>query len=596
MKIFQQIKTTSNFISKLFFTLTLYVSTIWTNFYYISTNNVDFHKYYDYINYFLGVGNYIDFGQGVVYYFLISVLFKQYIKDIDSEHLELGLSYSIQNINLIFFIVGLLGIFKLLRYFEFDEKIVYLSLSTINFLPQTIYLRAVMKPEILGFAFFPWIILFFEKYLKESEKKYLIFSIPFFLIVVNTKASVAGIIILYFLIFYFKKIFNKIEKSNFLKLLIILLISLTALQYETYRITETSPFSRPYDESYDYRADLSIIYKVNIVEIFREPFLEYVDGKDFYSVHAKSIINLTILDTFGDHFNQLFDSDLNYFDRFRKNIFNNSSDSTSIYSDRTIDYSGPLSGVLAFRLDYLRKGLSSLFSILFYIFIFLLCFQDRKFSRFYASPFVGILCLIIISFGIPSNAFNPYKGDTIKAFYYSFLIAVSFAFVISYVFKKIKFLSYPMVILFIGLIFFIGGHPKENNQLLSEYIVDSNQYSIFCTVNNVVFFENDFIKLFHKSGNINNVKSNCSERGQTISVPSNKAFVNNVEIECLNGQNINENYTTEKACRDIIIYNVVNNNIVKDFYTPYFSLLILLTIFTIVLYESVALQGPVKPS
>ena len=224
------------------------------------------------------------------------------------------------------------------------------------------------------------------------------------------------------MIFYFKKIFNKLEKLNFLKLLIILLISLTALQYETYKITETSPFSRPYDESYDYRADLSIIYKVNIVEIFREPFLEYVDEKDFYSVHAKSIINLTILDTFGDHFNQLFDSDLNYFNRFRKDIFNESSDSRFIYSDRTIDYSGPLSGVLAFKLDYLRKGISSLFSILFYIFIFLLCFKDRKFSRFYASPFVGILCLAIISFGIPSNSFNPFKGDTIKAFYYSFVI------------------------------------------------------------------------------------------------------------------------------------------------------------------------------
>ena len=158
----------------------MYVSTIWTNFYYISSSNVDFHKYYDYINYFLGAGNYIDFGQGVVYYFLISILFKQYIKDIDSQHLELGLSYSIQNVNLVFFIIGLIGLYKLLRFFQFDEKIVYLVLAMVNFLPQSIYLRAVMKPEILGFAFIPWVIYFLEKYLKENEKKYLVFSIPFF--------------------------------------------------------------------------------------------------------------------------------------------------------------------------------------------------------------------------------------------------------------------------------------------------------------------------------------------------------------------------------------------------------------------------------
>ncbi len=594
MKIFQQIKTPSNFIPKIIFVFTLYVSTIWTNFYYISSTNVDFHKYYDYINYFLGAGNYIDFGQGVIYYFIISVLFKQYIKDIDSQHLELGLSYSIQNVNLVFFIIGLIGLYKLLRFFKFDEKIVYLVLSMVNFLPQSIYLRAVMKPEILGFALIPWVIYFLEKYLKENEKKYLAFSIPFFLIAINTKASIAGIVIFYFLFFYLKKIFNELGKLDFLKFFIILLIALTALQFETYKITDTSPFSRPYDESYDYKADLSIIYKINIFEIFREPFLEYVDEKNFYSVHAKSVINLTILDTFGDHFNQLFDSDLNYFDRYRKDIFNASSDSIFINKDRTINYNGPLSNLLAFKLDYLRKAISSIFSILFYLFAIFLCFKDKKFTKFYASPLVGIFCLILISFGIPSNAFNPFKGDTIKAFYYSFLITLSFVFVMSYIFKKIKILSYLALLLFIGLIFFVGGHPKENNQLLSEYIVDSNQYSIFCSLNNIVFLENDFVEVFHNNGNINNIKSNCSDRGQKINISNNKAFVNNNEIECIKSGNINVDYSTEKACRDIIIYNILNKNIVKEFSIPYFSLLMLLTILTIALYESLLSIAPLN--
>jgi hypothetical protein len=589
MKIFQHIKTPASFISKFIFVFTLYISTIWINFYYISTINVDFHKYYDYINYFLGAGNNIEFGQGVIYYFLISIPFKQYIKDIDSNNLEIGLSYSVQNINLIFFIIGLIGLYKLLTYFKFDKSIVYLTLSMVNFLPQSIYLRAVMKPEIIGFALLPWIIYFFEKYLKEDKKIYLFFSIPFFLITVNSKASIAGILIIYFTVFYLKKLLNSLTISNFLKLFIIFLIALTALQYETYKITDTSFFSRPYDESYDYKADLSIVYKINIAEVFKNPFLEYVDEEDFYSVHAKSVINLTILDTFGDHFNQLFDSDINYFDFYRKDVFNPSSDSILINKDRTINYSGPFNDLLSFRLDKVRKHISSLFSIFFYILVMLLCFKDKKFTKFYASPLVGIICLIIISFGIPSNAFNPFKGDTLKTFYYSFLIVLSFVFVVSYVFKKIKILSYLVLLLFISLIFFIGGHPKENDQTLSEYIINSNQYSIFCSINNVVFLENNIIQSIHSSGNINNLKSNCSNRGQKINITSNTALVDNLVVECVVDEAINLKYATAKACRDIIIFNVLNENIANKYSVPYISLLMVLFIFIITLYESIFL-------
>ena len=38
------------------FLFSLYISTIWVNFYYQSTSNVDFFLYYDYINYFIGAG------------------------------------------------------------------------------------------------------------------------------------------------------------------------------------------------------------------------------------------------------------------------------------------------------------------------------------------------------------------------------------------------------------------------------------------------------------------------------------------------------------------------------------------------------------
>ena len=75
---------------------------------------------------------------------------------------------------------------------------------------------------------------------------------------------------------------------------------------------------------------------------------------------------------------------------------------------------------------------------------------------------------------------------------------------------------------------------------------------------------------------------------------NNKVSVNNNEIECVEGKNINADYSNERACRNIIIYNILNKNIVKDFSIPYFSLLILLIILTIALYESFFILTPPK--
>ena len=66
-------------LSSLFFSYT------WIYSFYISTRNVDFEKYYDYINYFTGENVDIDFGQGVIYYFLIA---KRLISKLDLVNLS----------------------------------------------------------------------------------------------------------------------------------------------------------------------------------------------------------------------------------------------------------------------------------------------------------------------------------------------------------------------------------------------------------------------------------------------------------------------------------------------------------------------------
>ena len=86
------------------FISTTYLSTVWINFYYLSTRNVDFHKYYGYINYFLGADVDIDYGQGSLYFYLIASTFKNKLEIINEYNFETIVNYSVQNINLLFYI------------------------------------------------------------------------------------------------------------------------------------------------------------------------------------------------------------------------------------------------------------------------------------------------------------------------------------------------------------------------------------------------------------------------------------------------------------------------------------------------------------
>lgn len=575
-----------NILIKLALIFSIYFTTIWINFFYITPTNVDFHKYYAYINYFLGAGKYISFGQGAFYYFLISLAFKQKFNTLDTEFIEIALSFSVQNINLIFYLIGIYGLMRLLKIYNFEEKNILLVLVLVNYLPITIYLRAVMKPEIIGFAFLPWVLYFIEKFFLTNKIGFLYYSVPFIILLINSKASIAAMVIVYLAIFYLKKVIARLDKFDIFKIFISFMISLLIIQFETYRITETNPLSRPYDESYDYQANPGVLFRFNLTEVLKEPFLNYENEKEFYSIHAKSILNITVLDTFGDHFNQYFDFDKSYFKKYRKSLFNDSGPLIDFNSsDRTIIYSGNFSYFFAEELDYIRKILSIIFGLVFYfLIIFFVFFQRGKYLKFLVAPLIGILILYINSLGFPSNNFNPFKGDTFKPFYYSFLFVISFSFLMMFVLKKINKLKYPFVVLFIFSILFIGGHPKENNQFLSEHLVETNSYSLFCNLNNFLFFENNIVKTIHKSGNVNNLKSDCRIEGSFLLNTSTKT-IKNVEINCLVRGKVNEEFQSFSVCRDVIVYNTINGTLSEKYFIPYFSLILFVSIFFIILIE-----------
>ena len=434
-----------------------------------------------------------------------------------------------------------------------------------------------MKPEIIGFAFLPWTIFYIEKFLDNGNFKLLFYTIPFVALMINSKASIAGMICVFLLFAYFN-IFKKVSFKNLTILFIVLVLVLSALQLENYSITSNTIIDRPYDEEYDFKSDPSILYKFSIQNLVNEPFFKISDYGE--SLHSRSLINLLLLDTFGDFFNQMFDFQANYFSQYRKDIFIDDSE-VLITENREINYSGPYSSILKNNLDKLRKIISLLISVLFYLSIISLSIRKGEYRKFYLAPFAGILLLYLNSLGIPSNNYNPIKGDTFKAFYFGLLLSISLVFLVANIIEKVPFTKYFFPIVFIMCILFISGHPKENSQNLSEHLVSVNQYSSFCEVNNFLIYENEILKKAFPSGNINNLYSDCEPVRTYSNNDRGRIKYNEVHLSnCVDENNLILNNAYENAssntkeCRIYTFEQIQNKQDLINNKRPYFSVII----------------------
>ena len=65
-----------------------------------------------------------------------------------------------------------------------------------------------MKPEIFVLALFPWVIVFFERFLKNSSINELYKAIPFFSFNMQRKSLSAGMTIIYLFFSYFEILKN----------------------------------------------------------------------------------------------------------------------------------------------------------------------------------------------------------------------------------------------------------------------------------------------------------------------------------------------------------------------------------------------------
>ena len=174
------------------------------NLFYISTNGPDFDRYKVYIEYFYNTLEKTNLEQGLAYFFVVSLITN--LRN-NENYLYINdefLSNSIQIANFLFYIIGLVGLYFLLKKLNVNTNIAILSLTALNFFPPMFASRLIYKPEIMIFGLLPWLILFIDNYKDSQNNKYIYISIPLIILISSSKGTVALIVFLFLILNYYK--------------------------------------------------------------------------------------------------------------------------------------------------------------------------------------------------------------------------------------------------------------------------------------------------------------------------------------------------------------------------------------------------------
>ena len=395
--------------------------------FYNSIDGTDFYRYFRYIEYFMGEIETPTREQGLFYFWIISLFIKSSQNFYVSENWEFIYSTAIQLGNFVFYLVGILGLIYLLRSRKVPWEKIFLVLSVLNFFPPLFGGRLIMKPEILAFAFLPWIILAIDNYLEKQNYFSLIYASLLLSIIATSKGTVALITFVSLGILYFTKI-NLFKIKNIVIPGFVFLLSFYFLYSENVSVNTISFFTHEEQSSYLFKASPSFLYTINFADLYTNPYR---------NTHANSLIGITLIDLFNDYFNRYWEHPRSIFVMDRVNLF---------------DF-----------LAHPRRNFSVILSTLFVISSF------WKINRFKFIYLVGTIVLTCTSLGLFGLHFNPEKGDTLKTHYYFFLLAISFIFILLDLFKSKDFWkNYAKAVSLIAVFLFIFGFPKnytENSQI-----------------------------------------------------------------------------------------------------------------------------------
>ena len=498
--------------------LVLIVSLVWLKemnyLFYNMLESPDFEKNYVYLEHFFTEST-TGKDNGLMYYFLQSLNYSNFYGELNNS--KLFLDQSIQQMNFYIFIFGLLGYYLLFEIFNFSKRTIYLTLIFINFFPPSIALRLVFKPEILAFAFFPWIVYLIEKFIKEGDYKYLILATPFLASTMTLKGNVLVVIGVYLFITYII-LFKLLPPKKILILLTIFVFSFLTLTLENNKNNGVNILDiqsgSSIEENYNYKAPYSIIYKLDLYDLVSSPIKHN---------HANSFIGITLLETTGDYFDLYWNNDALGYSKSKKNLIEFRQSMTI----KPLEIDNKQSSLIIYHQDnrdvYVYETIGLLISIFLYFYLIKGIFKNSIHRKFLFASIIGMAILLFHAItGIPKNNFDPLVGDTFKPLYYSFVLIFSFAFLIISHLNNRTF-GFIVVIIYVLIVIFLMGFPKNYDYDVQVDLVPKIQNSLFCNFERDYYLKNsDFENLNCK----NTIKENLSsyEEVGTMSMIFNKPF------------------------------------------------------------------------
>ena len=313
---------------------------------------------------------------------------------------------------------------------------------------------------------------------------------------ISTKISTGIIVALFYLVYFYREILTENIKTIFLGFFIFILL-FASLSYENYLINDVLFYDHKISEDYNFTADPSFVYNLCLKNIIYNPYPEF---------HNNSLIGIVVLETFNDHFNLYWNND------------------ESVFAQ----------GSVIFFKQNLKIYLAILLTSVFYLTALYLSRKEKK--LFTLSPLIGILVMTIFSLFI---LFEPESGDMLKNYYYSFLLILSFIFIVNYCLNKNNLFYIIFIILTIST-FFIFGFPKAYDDLMVERINLQNETSPVCEVNSFL---------------IGNIENNCYEHIDSFCEDTFKDFT---KPELVNGLLVENKY--EK----LSVYEFEKNNVTEE--------------------------------
>lgn len=532
---------------------TLFVLYLNLNLHYLSTFAPDFQYYKDYISYFFRDYELSGREQGLLYFFLVSCFIKFRQNNFSFYNSNQLISNAIQMTNLALYLLGLFGLYFLLRHKGFTKKNILVAFSAINFFPQTINMILTMKPEILAFALLPWIMFFIILFFENRNYKLLYFSLIPVILLVTSKATIAASLLLIFVYILIKEKFNIFNK-DFLAMLLLFTLLLTPVLIENFKGNGKHLYQHTYEVNWEPEiAEISFLYNINFHELYLDPFRH---------THADSLLGIIVLDTFGDYFQWYAYDDQSIFMYIKKNF-------------------DPI-----WYITHWRQFFSVILTLCSYFLIFYFAKKDNKNKIFYLFPFFGLFILLLQAYGIPQKGFDKETAELFKTHYYSYLLIICLIFVILNLFKKNIIIGYSILLVFILTSAFLYGLPNKTIEY-QEIIKSKNLNLDTCVVNSFLINNSDINDCFDRGLKI------CESNPEIYNIKNSKLnHNNNLEyIDTLTTQsliNLEGKIVTPKSqeeCIELIKNGFYYDSIfLRQIKIPYFNTIYFMIFLLCIIY------------